>query len=587
MLEALLRPRRVVQLCDLPCGIYDPAQARVEAESVKAIQTRYQDAEKFKTAGRAWRTTDPRARDQGGARRPGQGAPVGAVDRLLQARAPREVPAAPRAVLGARRKAGLAKKAQDPAQGQKLLDSIDEIGKIFWETKASSGSEHGRADGLRPSCVGSAPGPLPRLTAVKDIGLVGVPFSGKSTLFTALTRTGGHGGQANHAVVPVPDPRVDVLTEMERSRKTVHAQVGFVDVPGGTASAQGIAKLREADALAIVVRCFGPDAEPASEVAEVRGPPPRGSGRDRAGAGEGGEADPGQTDARGRGARRRERGPADRDPSRTPDSPGEHRRELKPIAPLTIKPSIVVANLEEGTDVPDECPRHGRRVCLDRGRDGGDGRRGGPGAAGRVRCTNPGSDRDPGGLPGDRPDHVPHDRGRRDPRVGGAQRGEGARGSGGDPHDLERGFIRAEVVGYDELVAAGSMDAAKQQGKVRVEGKDYEVREGDILHVAAVAVSRVRSPGFRQVSPAIPSDGGLDPIDSPATDATYRIGEAASMLGVRVETLRRWEQGGSARPVRRVASARSLPPRWPACSPRVASARRSSPPAFGTGSPER
>jgi ribosome-binding ATPase YchF (GTP1/OBG family) len=49
--------------------------------------------------------------------------------------------------------------------------------------------------------------------------------------------------------------------------------------------------------------------------------------------------------------------------------------------------------------------------------------------------------------------------------------------------DLERGFIRAEVIAYDELVAAGSMDAAKQQGKVRVEGKDYEVREGDILHV--------------------------------------------------------------------------------------------------------
>jgi ribosome-binding ATPase YchF (GTP1/OBG family) len=49
--------------------------------------------------------------------------------------------------------------------------------------------------------------------------------------------------------------------------------------------------------------------------------------------------------------------------------------------------------------------------------------------------------------------------------------------------DLERGFIRAEVISYDELVAAGSMEAAKQQGKVRIEGKDYEVREGDILHV--------------------------------------------------------------------------------------------------------
>ena len=49
--------------------------------------------------------------------------------------------------------------------------------------------------------------------------------------------------------------------------------------------------------------------------------------------------------------------------------------------------------------------------------------------------------------------------------------------------DLERGFIRAEVIAYQELVAAGSMEAAKAAGKVRVEGKDYRVREGDILHV--------------------------------------------------------------------------------------------------------
>jgi ribosome-binding ATPase YchF (GTP1/OBG family) len=49
--------------------------------------------------------------------------------------------------------------------------------------------------------------------------------------------------------------------------------------------------------------------------------------------------------------------------------------------------------------------------------------------------------------------------------------------------DLQRGFIRAEVIPYDELVAAGSMDAAKAAGKVRVEGKDYVVREGDVLHV--------------------------------------------------------------------------------------------------------
>src|SRR3989304_10526001 len=97
---------------------------------------------------------------------------------------------------------------------------------------------------------------------MKDIGLVGLPFSGRSTLFTALTRTGSLGGQANHSVVPVPDPRLRVLSEMERSRKTGPAQVGFVDVPGGTSSPQGLARLRETDALAIVLRCFGPEARP-------------------------------------------------------------------------------------------------------------------------------------------------------------------------------------------------------------------------------------------------------------------------------------------------------------------------------------
>src|SRR5262249_41454444 len=112
--------------------------------------------------------------------------------------------------------------------------------------------------------------PARRCAPMKDIGLVGVPFSGTSTLFTAVTHAGSHGGQANLAVVAVPDPRVEVLTQIERSAKTVHAQVRFVDVPGGVSSAQGLARLREVDALAIVVRCFGPNASPASDLAEVR-----------------------------------------------------------------------------------------------------------------------------------------------------------------------------------------------------------------------------------------------------------------------------------------------------------------------------
>ena len=63
-------------------------------------------------------------------------------------------------------------------------------------------------------------------------------------------------------------------------------------------------------------------------------------------------------------------------------------------------------------------------------------------------------------------------------------RGANAPEAAGAIHtDLQRGFIRADVIGYDELVAAGSMDAAKAAGKVRVEGKDYLVAEGDILNI--------------------------------------------------------------------------------------------------------
>src|SRR5438105_11325315 len=104
---------------------------------------------------------------------------------------------------------------------------------------------------------------------MKDIGLVGVSGSGKSTLFTALTRTGAAGGRANQAVVPVPDARLAVLAELERSRKVVAAQARFVDVPGGT-TAQGLAALRVTDALCVVVRAFGADPNPGTELDEIR-----------------------------------------------------------------------------------------------------------------------------------------------------------------------------------------------------------------------------------------------------------------------------------------------------------------------------
>jgi nickel superoxide dismutase len=133
----ILRPRRVVHAhCDLPCGVYDPAQARIEAESVKAIQEKYQDAEnqkkptetveEFKT--RALRIKEDRA---------------DLVKHHLWVLwtdyfKPEHLKASPNlhdSFWKATKLAGDAKRSVDPAQGQQLLDAIGEIDKIFWDTK--------------------------------------------------------------------------------------------------------------------------------------------------------------------------------------------------------------------------------------------------------------------------------------------------------------------------------------------------------------------------------------------------------------------------------------------------------------------
>ena len=138
MLEAWLRPRRVVHAhCDLPCGVYDPAQARIEAESVKATQARYQDAEKFKTPGESvqdYRTRALAIKEQR-ADLVKEHLRVLWTDYFKPEHLER-YPSLHDLFWKATKEAGAAKKSQDPEQGQKLLDAIDEVAKIFWETKA-------------------------------------------------------------------------------------------------------------------------------------------------------------------------------------------------------------------------------------------------------------------------------------------------------------------------------------------------------------------------------------------------------------------------------------------------------------------
>jgi nickel superoxide dismutase len=122
--------------CDLPCGVYDPAQARIEAQSVKAIQERYQNAEKAKSAAET--VDDYRARCLGikeqRANLVKEHLWVLWTD-YFKPEHKEKYPQLHDLFWSATKEAGLAKKSQDPDQGQKLLDLVGEIDKIFWETK--------------------------------------------------------------------------------------------------------------------------------------------------------------------------------------------------------------------------------------------------------------------------------------------------------------------------------------------------------------------------------------------------------------------------------------------------------------------
>ena len=131
VIARLLQPSRVVHAhCDLPCGVYDPAQARIEAESVKAIQEKFQESDDAGFKQRAVQIKEERA---------------DLVKHHLwvlwtdyfKPEHLEKYPELHELFWKATKEAGDAKKALDPAQGQKLLDQIGEIDKIFWETKKS------------------------------------------------------------------------------------------------------------------------------------------------------------------------------------------------------------------------------------------------------------------------------------------------------------------------------------------------------------------------------------------------------------------------------------------------------------------
>jgi len=328
-----------------------------------------------------------------------------------------------------------------------------------------------------------------------SVAIVGPAGSGKTTLFNALTAGRGADGVG---MVDVPDERLQRLADAVKPKKTTPAQVRVEDTPPGS-RAQRVAFARQADVLVKVVRCFGPDPEPVSELDEFTLDLVLAdlSSIEKRLEVVGKEARTGKKDAQAE-ADVLNSAKAHLDngkPLRTLALEEEDRNLLNSIFPVTLKPSVYVAN------VADE--------LLPSGGDGAmkviglANEEGAPAIVLSARLEAELTELDPaeekemrasygidesglgriaravweaGGL------ITYFTAGEPEARAWPCERDSPAPQAAAKIHtDFEKHFIRAEVTSVDELVAAGSMDALRAAGKLRVEGRDYRVQDGDVV----------------------------------------------------------------------------------------------------------
>jgi ribosome-binding ATPase YchF (GTP1/OBG family) len=300
-----------------------------------------------------------------------------------------------------------------------------------------------------------------------EVGIVGLPSSGKTTLFRALTRAETHGSGKEHVgMAQIPDERLDRLAEIVQARKVTPAAVRVVDVPG--TGPQLLGNLRQVDALLVVLDGFSGTRVPADDLETLelellvadRDHVERRLERVAKQAKSG--------DARLRAeAAELERLLAHLDAGRTLS---EWEGELPSgLEPLTTKPLLELVNGADGIDLQLEA-----ELSELAPEEAAEFRAGGESALGEIVRR----------LAQTLDLITFFTAGEKETRAWTLRRGETALDAADTIHsDIARGFIRCEVVRWDDLVEAGGHAAAARTGKQRMEGKTYVVEDGDVLNV--------------------------------------------------------------------------------------------------------
>jgi hypothetical protein len=358
-----------------------------------------------------------------------------------------------------------------------------------------------------------------------QLGIIGLARSGKTTVFNAVTRSkaavGGYSDQPNVGVVTVPDPRVDRLSEIYKPKKITYATIQYVDFPAAGANfgkgegpgGKFLNDLARMDALIHVVRAFNDPAVPHpdgdinanrdietmdleltfADLAMLEKRLDRLSTEVRS-------MKPGERDqaARLQSILERIKGELENEvPVRAQTITAEEEKLLSGSRFMTRLPMLILLNIGEEdlerrlaieSALQEKYRAHGRDAAVVAGKfemelndlsdDEAEEFRASAGVtesgmAGAIRLSY--------SLLGlisfltTGPDEC---------RAWTVEAGSTAPVAAGKIHsDLQRGFIRAEVVSYDDLVAAGSEAEAKKRGLMRTEGKEYIVKDGDVLNI--------------------------------------------------------------------------------------------------------